>query len=197
MTVPARMNNPKAALSLTVQVADEGEVGPAMQALPSDRQRLFVVAMLQQATRDYTAAARSAGYPDDGGGAIRVTAYRLAHDVRVQEAMREEASRMLGAGLGVATTFLTELIADPTKSAKDRLRAVEMLYNRTGLPAQTEHKVVVEHTLSPKEQRSRIEELAARHGLDPKVLLGDIVDGSFEEVSFEEHSVEGLEDLLG
>lgn len=188
-------NNPRAPLVLTSVVADEGELGPAMQALKTDRQRLFVVALLQQGGRNYAMAARNAGYVGTDE-ARRVTGWRLAHDSAIQEAMREESQRMLGGAIGLAADFVASVIEDPSANRKDRLRAAEMLFNRTGLPAQTEHKVTIKHELSDKDKIAKIIELAKRNGINPKTLLGDVVDGEFTEVPFEEHSDVGLEDLL-
>lgn len=180
--------NTKTTAFLTVPIADYGDLGPAMQALPSDRMRNFVMAMIETGGRDYTKCARLAGYAENIS--IKVTGWRLAHDARIQEAVREEGQRRLGTGIGVATNYLLELIENPVAGAKDRLRAAEMLFNRVGMPAQTEHKVSVEHTMSETAILDKITLLAKKHGLDPQALLGEgapkQIEGSFEEIPSED-----------
>lgn len=179
-----------APIILKTVIADQGDLGPAMQALPTDRQRAFVVAMLQYGMRGYGKAALAAGFTGDDN-TLRVTGHRLAHDARIQEAIREEGQRMLGASVGLGVDFLTATLENPIASTKDRLRAVELLFNRTGLPAQTEHKVTVEHKMSEEEKELRIAELAKKHGLNIDELLGQkLVDVTPND------GTAGLEDLL-
>lgn len=184
----------KQRVTLEVEVPDFGELGPAMQALKTDRQRAFVTAMLEigGGSGQYTRAALMAGYID--GPAIHVTAHRLAHDPLVQEALREEAHRRLGASVISATSTLISIAeSDVLVSTKDRLKAIDMILNRTGLPAQTEVKHTVIKRTSDEDIVDRIKMLAGKLGLDAQKLLGrPIVDAEFEEVG----STEGLEDLL-
>ena len=150
---------------------DEAQLGPAMRALPSDRMRAFVVAMTSQAMRkkSYAAAAHEAGYTGSDQ-TLQVTGHRLAHDERIQAALREEGERRLGSLVPIATAALAEiLIGGKTQS---RLRAIQMVLNRTGLNEKTEHKVTVTRELTEQEQINEAISIAERLGIDAKLLLG-------------------------
>jgi len=179
---------------------DSGKLGDAMlQLLP--RQRKFVVALLETGTTNYTRAAKMAGYGGNSESGLRVQASRLAHDPRIIRALREEGERRLRASAVMATSVLIN-IAENGLTAKDRLKAAEMILNRTGLHALTEHKTTVEHTTDELGKIERITALARGLGLDPAKLLGQNaapslpapkpVDVEFTEVG----STAGLEDLL-
>src|SRR5690349_3017404 len=99
---------------------EKGRLGPKMKAL-NDRQQAFVVALLTQGTRNYAAAARTAGYQGEESGALRVSAHRLAHDERILAALREETERRMQASIGMAAEVLLSIAEDPTH--KDRLKA--------------------------------------------------------------------------
>lgn len=150
----------------------------------TDMQKAFVIAMIEYGGLDYTKAARAAGYKDSGTGAIRVHAHYLAHDERIQEAIKEEGQRRLNAGALMAVRTLLTIVDDPTAERKDRLKAAEMIMNRTGLHATSEHKVAVVHKdESGAEMVKRIEQLSKNLGLDSKKLLGGmVVEAEFEEV---------------
>lgn len=185
---------------------DRGRLGPAMKALPTDRMRAFVMAILDLGMVDHTRAAMMAGYASENREALRVQAHRLAHDERVQAAIQEEAKRRMTAGAAIAASKLVDFLNDPDK--KVALRAIEMLMNRVGLHATTEHKVAVEHTLNEAETIARIQNLAGLLGVDAQQLLGaagvalpapakpqgEVVDAEFTVV--EPTSTDGLEDIL-
>ena len=159
----------------------------------NDRQRAFVVAMLDFGGLDNTKAAEAAGYLEDGGNrnSLRRTAYRLAHDPDIQEAIREEGqARLNGAGIMAVNTLL-EIANNVATEKKDRLKAVEMIMNRIGMSAKTEHNVnVTRKDLTSDEMIKRIGMLAGKLGVDPQKLLGGpAVDAEFTEVDTE---LEGL-----
>ena len=182
-----------------IDVPLDYECGPAMLAL-NDRQRAFVTAMLDFGGRDNTKAARAAGYEDlPGSSTIRVTAHRLAHDPRIQEAIREEAEKRLKTGAIMAVNTLLDIADDATTEKKDRLKAIEMIMNRTGLHATSEQKVTVTRTdMTGDAMIARITQLAKSQGLDPQKLLGHMapVEAEFVEVQqseeFDENSIEDL-----
>lgn len=171
----------------------------------NDRQRKFVLALLQQGDDNYTRAAIAAGYTGTKeSNVIYVTAYRLAHDPKIQAAIQEEAKRRLNAGLILATSMLVGHVksADPKVS----LKAIEMIMNRGGMHGQSEHKVTVEHTMNEDEMVKSIAMMAQKMGVDPKQLLGEagykvpaltdqsnVIEGEFAEVEID---LEGLEDML-
>jgi phage terminase small subunit len=162
------------------------KLGPAMLRL-NDRQRAFVIAMLEMPGIDNTSAARAAGYSDDKQ--IKVTAYRLAHDEDVLEAIYEESKRRLRSGAVMAVSRLLEIANDTTAEKKDQLKAIEMVLNRTGFHAVTEQKIDVTHRdESNEEVLKKITLLANNAGLDPKKLLGNFgitIDAEFKEVPAE------------
>lgn len=178
-----------------ILVPPEGKLGPAMQAL-SPPQRAFVIALLETGARDDHLAAKMAGY---GGtdGATRVAAFRLAHNPKVQAAIKEEADRRLRAGAILAASALVDIASDTRH--KDRYKAAVELLNRAGLIVQTEHKVIVEDNRLTDEIEAGIIALAQRLNVDPTKLLGtqskaarkaEAVDAEFTEV-------DDITDLLG
>lgn len=166
------------------------DFGPAMKALTPLQQR-FVIACLELGTTNYTRAAIAAGYKDNGGKSINVLAARLAHNERVIAALNEEAHRRLMASAPMAISELVK-IAETEQDKKYKLKAIEMVLNRTGHHATTEHKVEVKHEYSDGEAVSRIFALAKQLQLDPVKLLGSngvkvddkgqIIDAVFTEV---------------
>jgi hypothetical protein len=166
-------------------MSDEDDFGPAMTAL-SERQRLFVLAMIEVPGCSHAAAARRAGYSDVAEGA-KVTGHRLAHHSGVQAAIREEAGKRLNASSLTAAGVLLSLLTDEAIEPKDRIKAAGMLLDRSGFgAAQTinVNKTVTDRTGAGMLERIRA--LAAANGLDPVKLLGGnappVVEGEFSEV---------------
>jgi phage terminase small subunit len=182
-------------LTPLVNLLREIELGPAMQCL-TEKQRNFVYAMIEGGGLNYTDAARAAGFEagKEGSSQLRVIGHRMAHDTRIQEAMREMGPRMLNAGLFIAAKFVLETIDNPQVEIKDRLKASEMVMNRTGMHATSEQKINVTHKNETTEQvRKEIAQLSKQLGVDPKKLLGgNVVDAQFEEVPVDENSIEDL-----
>lgn len=115
-------------------MADEkNDYGPAMAAL-SDRQRAFVMAMIELPGCTQAHAARVAGYSDVAEGA-KVRGHYCAHNPAVQEAIREEAGKRLNASSLMAAGVLLKLLGDDKVDAKDRIRAAGMLLDRSGFGA--------------------------------------------------------------
>jgi hypothetical protein len=128
--------------TLTVPNSTE-TVGPAMQAL-NERQRAFVAAMFDIGVNaTYTDAARRAGYPDDGGGSIRVQAHRLAHSDKIQAAFREEAERRVTALLPTAHGGIAAILANP--SHPDHFKAIKHTQALAGFAPTQKHEVVHKH----------------------------------------------------
>ena len=163
--------------------AAEGAFGPAMVALPTDRQRAFVIALLDTGGINHTKAAQLAGFEGDNNS-LKVTAHRVFHDERVQAAIREEANRRLHASAGLAVCVLVE-IATSAPQPKDRIKAAQAILNRTGMHEKTEHKVTTtDISKTDEELVKRAKELAKQFGMDERQLLGDmgIVDAEYTEV---------------
>lgn len=168
----------------------------------NEKQRRFVINVLELggSVRKYEDCVIRAGF-EGNANYIRQIAFRLVHDQRVQDAFIEESKRRLKAGAVMAVSRLLEIAEEDGVSTKDRLRALEMILNRTGFPTQTEQKVIVEHTMSDSELRARITNLSKELGLPiEKLLPPPAVDAEFVEITDpwndEEHSTAGLEDLL-
>ena len=177
------------------------------------KQRAFVVAYCARDDENGTGAARAAGYGsgsptvEQANGAAKTAAWRLLHDPKIQEAIKELAQDKFRIGTFKATAVMLEIMNDPTH--KDRFRAAERILAQNGMGVAVEvnhnHKV----NLDEKGMIEKIARLAKDQGLDPRKLLGtvgvDYVDAEFEVVSDPNAltgpaepamSAAGLEDLL-
>lgn len=166
------------------------------------RQRAFVRAALDTGRANNTLHARMAGYCGTDE-TLRVTGYRLAHDPDIQAAIIEEAKKRLSSSAAMAVSVLVQL-AETAPEAKDRLKAIDMILNRVGMHAKTEHTVNVEHGTS-KDTIEAIHALAKKLGVDVVPLLGhsapaeakearpDVIDAEYEEIEDEEQPAEGEE----
>lgn len=149
--------------------------GKAMASLP-DKQRLFVITMLQHGV-DPKAAAKAAaqlGYHPNYG-------YALMRDEGILAALREEATKRLVSGALVGVNVLLEIAQNPMH--KDQFRAAKELAGINGFTS--EQRIVVEHlTEDTKAQMRQIKDMAGQLGMDPKQLIAaaGITDAEFEEV---------------
>lgn len=170
---------------VAVVVPDEACLGPAMLKL-TERQQKFVMAMIELGGVGHARAAISAGYSynPDKPNKIEVQAYCLAHDEKIQDAIKEVGIRMLNAGAILAVKTVLEIADNPQAEMKDRLKAAEMIMNRTGLHALTEHKATVVHKTEKTADMVRfVETMAGKLGLDPVKLIGNcVIEGDFEEM---------------
>lgn len=165
-------------------MSDEPEFGKAMAAL-SEKQRQFVLAMIEFPGITQAKAAARAGYQNSPGG-MRVQGHYLAHHPGVQEALREEAAKRLNSASLTAAGVLMAMLTDKKVDPKDRIKAAGMLLDRSGFgAAQTinVNKTVTDRTGAGMLERIRA--LAEANGLDPVKLLGGnagVVDAEFTEV---------------
>lgn len=150
---------------------DDEEHGPEMAAL-NERQRAFVMAMIEFPGITQADAARRAGYSDASEGA-KVRGHFLAHNPAVQAAIRAEAGKRLNSSSLMAANVLLALLTDEEVEAKDRIKAAGMLLDRSGFgAAQT---INVNKNITDNSGRAvmeRIEKAAAALGIDPSTLLG-------------------------
>lgn len=100
----------------------------------TEKQRAFVMAMIERPGITQTDAARVAGYSDTKEGA-KVRGHYCAHNPAVQAAIREEAGKRLNSASLLAANVLVEILASDAIPAKERLKAAGMLLNRTGFAA--------------------------------------------------------------
>lgn len=154
---------------------DRSYDGKAMAAL-TDRQRLFVQAMVRQGVNPKAAAKAAAEC-----GFAPAYGYELMRNDNILAALREESTkRLVGAAL-VGVNVLLEIAQSPTH--KDQFRAAKELAGINGFTA--EQRIVVEHiTEDSKQQMRQIREMAEQLNLDPKQLIAaaGIVDAEFTEV---------------
>src|SRR6266851_7826217 len=120
---------------------DGGKLGPKMLALPSDRMRRFVLALLAQGTRNQTRAYEVTGYTGTPES-LRVGASRLAHDTRIHAALHEEGARWFTPLLPLALHVVEAILSDPETKAADRIKVAFWIWDRAGLRAPTEPEVV-------------------------------------------------------
>lgn len=169
-------------------MSDDPEYGPAMAAL-TDKQRGFVLAMIEVPGCSHAQAARRAGYSDVKEGA-KVRGHYLAHSPAVQEAIREEAGKRLNASSLAAAGVLMTLLTDDSILPKDRIKAAGMLLDRSGFgAAQTinVHKTVT-RKMDVSAAAAKIAEFRQRFPEHFARMIGGagqgapVIDGEFSEV---------------
>lgn len=152
----------------------------------NERQRAFVMALIEFPGIAHAEAARRAGYSDASEGA-KVRGFYLAHSPSVQAAMREEAGKRLNSSSLIAANVLLELLTSGEVDPKDRIKAAGMLLDRSGFgAAQT---INVNKTTTDRTGKAIMERIAAlsqKLGVDANKLLGPaapaVVEGEFSEV---------------
>ena len=140
-----------------------------MKALPSDKHRMFVLALYQilPGYGAHVKAAKMAGFGTETSSAKSwsVIASRLAHDEKILAAIREEDEKRIRASAPRAINALTRLIENP--EAKDHARGIAMVLDRVH---PTESTLTVKHDVTPAFQNTaevmkRIAELAAKFNI--------------------------------
>jgi hypothetical protein len=139
------------------------------------KRKAFVKAYLATGGKNATQAAIAAGFSNKGNGAS-VIACRLLQDPVIQQAIKEEATRRLRAGVALGATTLEELALN-AQSESVRLQAAQALLDRGGmqLASLSEHHVVVKDERSDDELRARVLQLQRELGLNAKVIPGEVV----------------------
>jgi hypothetical protein len=176
---------------------DSPQFGLAMQALPNDRWRNFVIAIFsEEAPRS---RAGKAGNPGQLSWAVRevgfgcksatsqsVVAQRLINDKRIKAAIAEYSKAALRSISPQAINAVRKLIANP--KSKHHAKAIDVVLNRID-PIETTHHVKVEQTYAPpsieatEKVLARIKELAAQAGLPQ---LPPPIDAEFKELPSDE-----------
>jgi hypothetical protein len=160
--------NRKQPSTALVPAPDEGQLGPAMQRLPSNMMRSFVIALVTTGCSP-ARAAELAGYSpriaSNGQSAASMKAWQLLHDDRVQAALLEEGHKAIR-GSGVAAISILEAIMRKTdEAARDRIAAAKELLARGGFAAITESHVTVTHR-DEHEIDAELLALASELGMD-------------------------------
>jgi hypothetical protein len=146
------------------------EYGPKMARL-TELQRNYIKAQMAAPFANPTEWCRMAGYSDRNGGA-KVTAFRMKHDPKIEEAVFEYAAHLMHRdGPILAVAGLLQIARD--RNHPRQLRALETLANRVGLHELSEHRVRVEHSEESAEAKvERIKRVAELLGIDVQELLG-------------------------
>ena len=179
-----------------------GRYGPSMMALTYKEQE-FVEFLLENGGRRPNDAGIKAGYSPSWG-------WKLARQDHIQKALKEESVKRLGSYTLLATSTVAEIMMDDTVTPRVRLTAAEMIMNRTGLHAKSEHVVKVEN-VPVSEMIANVRAKAAALGLDGDAMLAklgygpeslvpselrsneDAIDAEFTEILA---GLEGLEDVI-
>jgi hypothetical protein len=134
----------------------------------NERQRKFVWALLKWGSGkgNRTKCAREAGYQGNDD-VLGITAVRLFHDPRIQQALHEVAAARLGSFQLFAIENLT-VLAETADKEEVRLKATGMILDRTGFNAVQEHKVTHHNETEDREQR--LAEMTALCARNPKLL---------------------------
>lgn len=176
-----------------IDLPDEDMMGPAMLAL-EPKQRRFVAA-LGVFGGDQCAAYQWAGYKTTNERALSACSSRLAGSDKVQQAIREEATRRMGYAPLLVASGLMEMaspVHNPDRTT--RLKALVALADRVGMAAKSE----VNHTLTIKDDRTTreieetIRQLQIANGFNPTIGL-PLIEAEYEEVVMDST---GLEDLF-
>lgn len=154
--------------------------GKKMQACTENQQR-FVLGHIYYQGRAPGRAAAEAGYSPKTSDQI---AHNLLRNVRVQEAIHEEATRQLHSSVALGLGVIMQIAMND--GHKDQLKAAKMLAEGGRLITPADQVIEVKHTTDEKTQVKAISHLARQLGLDPSVLLGQygvVVDAEFEDVT--------------
>jgi hypothetical protein len=136
-----------------------GELGPAMRALPNERWRAFVRALVT-GKAGYGAlvrAYRASGFNCTKASTQSKEAHSMSRDERVIAAIAEESRKVIRVGHPEAVAALFGLIRD--SSHRDHARAVAMVLDRCD-PVVTTQKIDVTHRHEDAD-RMALEELKA------------------------------------
>jgi terminase small subunit-like protein len=174
------------------EVATTGEFGPFMQAL-LPRQRAFIIAYFTAGDGNARAAAKAAGYADNGGASLRVHAHSLLHSPKIQAAMHEYARTRLQANVPAYLREVHHLATDRTAAKPEtRLKAALGGLSRAGLGPEFNINQNSTLTISFDEKLLELRRLAALAGDDPDKAVegllpppGDpgVSDAEFEDVA--------------
>jgi phage terminase small subunit len=176
-----------------IEVPARELMGPAMRRLNPNQQR-FVCA-LGVFGGQMTEAYKWAGFGSTTDRSAQSASSRLAAKEDVKEAIREEALRRMDNSTLLAVSTVIRI----AQGADDKLalKAAELLMDRTGFHAKSEHKVVIEDGRTTNELIDFIRSRSAAHGLDANAMLGlpnpNVVEAEYEDVV---DGTDGLEDLL-
>jgi phage terminase small subunit len=148
-----------------------------MRALPTDRQRAFVLAYVSDAGRGATERAYlAAGYTPSTRNA-RPDAWRLLHDDKVQAAVAEESKKILRSAHPLAVKALLNLVENPDH--RDHGRAIALLLGRVD-PEVAKTDLAVTHRVELSADDEALEQYKAMLALGvTKEKLRDVFGGNY------------------
>jgi hypothetical protein len=183
-----------------------------MRILPLRWQKAVTALFLTRGNQ--SEALRLAGYNSQGRSqkGLHVTATRIFADARVRAAVREVAAQQIDIAEPEMLAITLGIIRDQNEPARDRLRAVSMIWDRSN-PVVNKLKLDIEHHLSTDEldithyralQRlgapqeafiarfgqsglARVQAMVAAESVKTKQIEGPgaVVDATYEEVKDE------------
>jgi hypothetical protein len=177
-------------------------MGPKMASL-TELRRKFVYNLMNQPKRNATAAAEAAGYSAVSRASLMVQAHLLLHDSNIQDALVEETERRLRGCLPAAVATIAEIMENPQEGGSNRLKAAEMVMDRSGLHAVSETIQTDGGPLQEPDRMKRIIELARSMNMPVEKLIGRrlalqkpteeplVLEGEYEEMS-----AEGIDELI-
>lgn len=131
--------------------------------------------------KNATAAARKAGYKDNGTNSIRVMASQLMDRDDVSKAIVEETLRRLRASLPVHLGLVQEIAEGRTKHPDDqpispavRLKALELMTGAAGVGPTTRVEQEVRVEVTVRDRWERLARMAAARGEDPQTVLANL-----------------------
>lgn len=172
------------------EFGDVGKFGPCMRGLSPERQA-FVLAVVDQPTKNWAAAARRAGfrgglYGGNKSNVFKQIGYRLAHDDKILAAIEEVCAKRFKMGGVIAMSGLIALASNPR--SKNHLRACESLADRAGYGAA--QRIEVDHTHTDRTPAALIEAItksAVLLGLDVETVRAKLLGGAAPAMKTIEH----------
>jgi hypothetical protein len=184
------------------------ELGPAMRVLPPRWQKAVTALFLTDGNK--TQALRVAGYKA-ATPSLRVMASRIFADDRVRLAIREVAAQQIDIAEPEMLAATLQIIRDQKEPARDRLRAISMVWDRSN-PVVNKLKLDVEHHISSDDRdiqhwralqrlgapqqafldrfghagMARVQTMIAAEDAKQKQIAGDVVDADYEDITNEQ-----------
>jgi hypothetical protein len=157
------------------------DMGPAMRLLGPESQRFVMEYLLVGGNIDLAETALvEAGALAPGKVSAKRQVMDMLRNTKVLSAIREEADKRMKAAAILGASVLVEIAND--KFHKDRLKAATELLNRSGLVVEDVSRVIVEDSRSTEEIVKRVTALATKVGVDPRKLLGNVIDAEYVEL---------------
>lgn len=157
----------------------------------TEREQVFVMAVMNQGLKkNYTKAARLAGY-EGTENYLKFLAFKLAHSTSISAAIVEQTRSQARVATSAAMAYLEGTLKNPRIKAADKIKAATAILDRGGLHALSEVKRDEAEVAKDKaDTLTKIVRLAKLLGIDPKALAGrmevdaeqmKVIDGTAEK----------------